>query len=247
VGRDFRPLRKDGGKELMRPELPRFALRGSASNRSPLPLPGNATGLLNFDVESIELNSLGTVHIFPKASVADGTVVWNDRGYPESKPWPEVDLVIHESDKAAVRQILAELRLAEVPTLSAKLQVLRRFFQEFEYTRYNSIQAPRVGAMRGSSAISVFLTKARRGHCEYFATAACLLLREAGIPSRYVIGYAVCELDSKRGEWVIRGLHGHAWTRVWDEDAGLWLDFDPTPASWLKAETGNRHSTPLVL
>ena len=31
---------------------------------------------------------------------------------------------------------------------------------------------------------------------------------------------------------VIRGTHGHAWCRVWDQDAGLWLDFDPTPPDW---------------
>jgi hypothetical protein len=236
-GKDFRPLRAKGGKELLRPALPRFALRGSASNRSPLPLPGNAAGLLNFDVESIEYNSLGTVHIFPKATVADGTVVWNDPGNPESRPWPEIDLGIDEKERATLRQIVAELRLAEVPTLTAKLQVLHRFFQDFEYTRYNSIQAPRGRAGKGATAISIFLTKARRGHCEYFATAACLLLREAGIPSRYAIGYSVSEFNAKRGEWVIRGIHGHAWTRVWDASAGLWLDFDPTPASWLAAET----------
>ena len=241
-GKDFRPLRAKGGKELLRPELPRFALRGSASNRSPLPLPGNAASLLNFDVESIEYNSLGTVHIFPKATVADGTVVWNDHGNPEARPWPEADLGIDERERAALRQIVAELRLAEAPTLAAKVEVLRRFFQNFEYTRYNSIQAPQGRAGKGETAISIFLTKARRGHCEYFATAACLLLREAGIPTRYAIGFAVCEFDGKRGEWVVRGLHGHAWTRVWDESTGLWLDFDPTPASWLKAETGEGSS-----
>ena len=241
-GKLFLPLRDGGGKELLRPELPRFAIRGAASNKSPLPLPGTAAGLLDFDVESIERNSLGTVLLYPKASVVAGTVVWNDQANSELPPWPEVDLGIHDSEKAALRQVLAELRLDEVATLSGKLQVLRRFFQAFEYTRYNTIKAPRIGAKKGTSAIGEFLTAARRGHCEYFATAACLLLRQAGIPSRYAIGYAVCELDAKRGEWVIRGLHGHAWTRVWDQAAGHWLDFDPTPASWLAAETGDGSS-----
>ena len=94
-----------------------------------------------------------------------------------------------------------------------------------------------INFVNGPSAISVFLTKARRGHCEYFATAAALLLREAGIPTRYAVGHAVMEHDVKRNEWVVRGLHGHAWTRVWDDASKLWIDFDPTPPDWLAAET----------
>jgi hypothetical protein len=242
VGKFFHRLPKQGGLELLHHDSPRFSLRGEVSNRSSLPVPGNAVGLLDFDVEAFDSNLLGTVRIFPKATVVDGTVVWNDRSTHESPPWPEVDMGIDKNDLAAVRQVVAGLRLDEVPTLSGKLQVIRRFFQDFEYTRYNSIKDPRVGALRGSSAISVFLTKVRRGHCEYFATAACLLLREAGIPSRYAIGYVVSEKNAKRGEWVIRGLHGHAWTRVWDQDAGIWRDFDPTPASWLAAEAGDGRS-----
>lgn len=241
-GKVFLPLRDKGGAELVRPGLPRFAIRGSASNKTPLPLPGTAASLLDFDVESIERNSVGTVLLYPKASVVDGTVAWNDRGNPELPPWPEADLGVHDSEKQALRRILTELRLAEIPTLGGKLEVLQRFFQGFEYTRYNTIKTPRPGQLRGATAIGLFLTDARRGHCEYFATAACLLLREAGIPTRYAIGYAVCELDGKRGEWVVRGLHGHAWTRVWDASSGLWLDFDPTPSSWLAAESGGGSS-----
>ncbi len=241
-GKSFLPLRDKGGAELLRPELPRFRIRGGASNKSPLPLPGNAVGLLDFEVESIERNSLGSVLLFPKASVVDGTVVWNDRGNPEMPAWPEADLGTHKNERAALQQILAELKLREEPTLSGKLRILSQFFQGFEYTRYNTIKPPRIGGENTKTAIGLFLTESRRGHCEYFATAACLLLREAGIPSRYAIGYAVCELDGKRGEWVVRGLHGHAWTRVWDQEAGLWLDFDPTPGSWLATETGGGRS-----
>ncbi|MBT8330725.1 MAG: transglutaminase-like domain-containing protein, partial [Deltaproteobacteria bacterium] len=39
--------------------------------------------------------------------------------------------------------------------------------------------------------IENFLTRSRSGHCEYFATATVLLLRQAGIPARYARGYSV--------------------------------------------------------
>ncbi|MCX6877953.1 MAG: transglutaminase domain-containing protein [Verrucomicrobia bacterium] len=231
------PLRAEAGLRTLRPALPRFKLRGAAVANSPLPLPGNAASLRDFEVDSFECNSLGTVRVFPKQAILDGVVTWNDEATPETPPWREVDLDVPANESAALDAVLTELRLARQPTLAAKLEVLRRFFLEFDYTRYNSIKPPAIGPVPGPSAITTFLTTVRRGHCEYFATAAALLLREAGIPTRYAIGYTLMELDAKRGEWVIRGLHGHAWTRVWDASAGVWIDFDPTPPGWLGLET----------
>jgi hypothetical protein len=78
------------------------------------------------------------------------------------------------------------------------------------------------------------LLNTRKGHCEYFATAATLLLREAGIPSRYAVGYAVHEASGQK--FMVRQRDAHAWCLVWDPAANAWTDFDPTPASWIQAE-----------
>ncbi|MCF7734000.1 MAG: transglutaminase domain-containing protein [Akkermansiaceae bacterium] len=238
-GRGFYRLRPVPIEELIRPGMPRFTLRGTVANERPMPLPGTAATLSGFDVESFESNSLGSVIIFPKGSVAEGSVIWQDAGNRDSPPWPQSDLWLDDTERDALREVLAGLHLDQAPTLQAKLLLLQRFFSGFEYSLYNTIEAPRVGAVRGDSAITQFLKKERHGHCEYFATAACLLLREAEIPSRYAIGFVVAEHDGGRGEWVIRGLHAHAWTRVWDEQTGVWIDFDPTPPSWLAAESGS--------
>ncbi|MBM3821505.1 MAG: DUF4129 domain-containing protein [Verrucomicrobia bacterium] len=78
-----------------------------------------------------------------------------------------------------------------------------------------------------------FLTQTRSGHCEYFATAAALVLRELGIPARYISGYSMQE---KRGEeWLVRGRHAHAWTLAWVD--GVWREIDLTPASWVEMES----------
>ena len=74
--------------------------------------------------------------------------------------------------------------------LSEKIARLRIFFlHEFEYARYLSIHpANRFSPYRHSgNAISRFLLEGRRGHCEYFASATTLLLREAGVPARYSV------------------------------------------------------------
>ena len=43
----------------------------------------------------------------------------------------------------------------------------------------------------GQDFVSYFLKKNRRGYCAHFASAATLLLRNCGIPARYVEGYAI--------------------------------------------------------
>ena len=64
------------------------------------------------------------------------------------------------------------------------------------------------------------------------------------MPTRYSVGFTVAEKDPKRPEYIIRGTHAHAWSRVWDEAQNKWVDFDPTPPSWLAQEIGNNTSSP---
>ena len=239
--RDLQNIGTDEDPEyLMRAEkptnsaaLPSFNLRGAANTGQPLPVPGDASILRDFDLDGIDINPLGTVRVFPKKSIISGSVSWNDSATPDADPWEEYDLEIPEQEQEVIDEIVSELKLDEFPTTGAKIARLQQwFFSEFEYTRYLSISAPRGG---GPSAVGIFLTKGKRGHCEYFATAATLLLRGAGVPARYTVGFAVMERDFKRNEYVIRGTHGHAWCRAWD--GTRWIDFDATPPGWLGAET----------
>ena len=177
------------------------------------------------------------MRIFPKRSIVDGTVSWRDNAVPEASPWPEHDLEINTLERDTVNTIVSELGLRDLPNTAAKIARIRAWFMdEFTYTRYLTIGRARFGK---PTAISLFLTTSKRGHCEYFASAAALLLRAADVPTRYCVGYAVMERDLKRDEFVIRGIHGHAWTRVWDDEKGVWFDFDPTPPNWLAYETGD--------
>jgi hypothetical protein len=86
-------------------------------------------------------------------------------------------------------------------------------------------------------ALEDFLLSARTGHCEYFATATTLLLRAAGIPARYAVGYSVQEWSRLEGAYVARARHAHAWTRAWVD--GRWIDVDTTPPAWVEEERGS--------
>jgi hypothetical protein len=227
------------------PSLPRYRLRGAAAAKTPLPLPGDVSGLRDFELDGVERNSLGTVRVFPKHSVIDGTVFWKGGTNPEIPPLtgndhakPE-DLRIPFSEDlgdpehSAIHTAVQNLHLAQAPTLAAKLDLIRRWFAaEFRYTLNLTIWEDPRAKLGEPTVLARFLTEVRAGHCEYFATAATLMLRDAGIPTRYAKGYAVIERDFKRGEFVLRGTHGHAWCRVWDKDTATWIDFDPTPPNW---------------
>jgi hypothetical protein len=65
-------------------------------------------------------------------------------------------------------------------------------------------------------------------------------LRKLGIPARYATGYVVNE--SSGSGYVVRLRDAHAWTLVWDAEQELWVDFDTTPASWIKEEAKNQSS-----
>jgi len=64
---------------------------------------------------------------------------------------------------------------------------------------------------------------ARSGVCQDFAHVTLGVLREAGIPARYVSGYLHPQEDPVIGEEVVG--ESHAWIEWWD---GSWIGFDPT-------------------
>ena len=73
-----------------------------------------------------------------------------------------------------------------------------------------------------------FLTQSRRGYCVHFATSTVLLLRSAGIPARYVTGYAV---DGEAGTWIeVTEDDAHAWVEYYTDGVG-WRPLDPTPGA----------------
>ncbi len=76
-----------------------------------------------------------------------------------------------------------------------------------------------------------FLTKTKAGHCELFASGMALLLREKGIPSRYVTGF-ICEERHPSGKYYISRLgSAHAWLEAYDRDLKKWVMLEPTPPS----------------
>lgn len=69
--------------------------------------------------------------------------------------------------------------------------------------------------------------KHRRGYCQHFASAFCLMLRYFGIPARIAVGFAGGDWDERERVYVVRRKHAHSWVEVHFDLVG-WVPYDPT-------------------
>ncbi len=82
-----------------------------------------------------------------------------------------------------------------------------------------------------------FLINSKQGICTNFATAFVILSRLNDIPARFVVGYALGEVDRYSPESdgtgeierrLVREGHKHAWAEIYLKDIG-WIPFEATP------------------
>ena len=79
--------------------------------------------------------------------------------------------------------------------------------------------------------VEYFLTESKRGYCTYYATAAAMLLRSIGIPTRYVEGLYISPEELAAGipgEVTVPDHDAHAWIEVYDRRYGF-VTFETTP------------------
>ncbi|UCE47040.1 MAG: transglutaminase domain-containing protein, partial [Phycisphaerales bacterium] len=73
-----------------------------------------------------------------------------------------------------------------------------------------------------------FLLEESTGYCEYFASGAAILLRLAGVPTRYVTGFLVTERDPEGKSWVAQNMDAHAWVEAWNQERNRWTIVEAT-------------------
>ncbi len=202
--------------------------------RSVLPLPPGSSLLDQLPAYVLQKNSVGAVR-----ADGPGLVIFNAHyglgAQIDSPPDTNQDLEVAEMEKPALDEIIAGLHL-EGASRDDKLEAVSRFFGNgFTYSLW---QEPSAQKSTNNTAIGRFLLNTRSGHCEYFATATVLLLRELGIPARYTVGYAVHEQSGNK--FVVRQSDAHAWCRVWNDRTKIWDDLDTTPGVWFETERHQR-------
>ena len=200
--------------------------------QGPLPLPAGSSQLDNLLALKLEKYSAGMV-----VATGPGLAIFDVRSGPgatiDSNPSTNEDCDVYLKEIPALEQVLSELQLTnQSQSLERILQKINGFFQsKFTYSTWQERDRFR---KTEETPVGRFLLRTRSGHCEYFATATVLLLRQLQIPARYAVGYAVHESSGRK--YVVRQRDAHAWCLVWNEEKKLWQDFDTTPASWVEAE-----------
>lgn len=122
---------------------------------------------------------------------------------------------------------LAEEVTAGADTRVEKVEAVEQYLlQNYEYT----LDQPLSERVRDGELdpIEGFLFDTKAGHCEYFASAMALMLREVGVPTRNVNGFYGAHYNPIGEFYVVRQADAHSWVEVYFEDLG-WVTFDPTP------------------
>lgn len=192
-----------------------------------LPAPRGTRVVASGAIAELQKNRFGTL----MAEAPPGELRYTvESAYPLATEPPPVagDVEVPTQYQALLRQALAETGAADLPPADRAARIQRWFLDNFSYSL---VQGPGVG---WRTPLADFLTRTRRGHCEYFATASTLMLRAAGIPARYAVGYAVDEYSALEDAYVVRARHAHAWTLAWIN--GAWVTIDATPAGWFDLE-----------
>jgi hypothetical protein len=199
-----------------------------------LPLPEGSARLENLPAYILERNACGAV-----LAQGPGLVAYDALYAPgstiDAPPDAEEDLAVPSLDAPALDRVVSDLRLKGKTRRQAIETLTVLFLTNFTYSVWSERRDPH---QTNETALTRFLLKTRTGHCEYFATAGVLLLRQLGIPARYAVGYAVHE-GKPGGRYVVRQRDAHAWCLVWSEAARVWQTFDPTPPSWVAKENHN--------
>jgi transglutaminase-like putative cysteine protease len=192
-----------------------------ADGRGVLPLPIGATRIRGLAAERAERNRLGTVRVGGAAP----TIFYRAEGGGDLPGPGDGDLGVPALLAPVLRQVDAELGLSRLPP-GQRIAALTRFFEGYRYT----LDA---GGESGRS-LAQFLTVDRAGHCEYFASATTLLLRQSGVPARYAVGFLAHDYSPLERALLVRARDAHAWSMAYVD--GRWQVADTTPASWPELE-----------
>jgi len=229
--REFRPVASSGEGaywRLAQGRSPHFLTvsRYTSAGSTPLALPSRPLSLRNLPPSLVETNLMAAARLEEAPNLVSYTVEYGEGvgfdGAPESDDTNLVHLV--GTDRVVIEEMGQRLGLPG-QTPSQAVATVREFFaRDFEYSLWQSSHPHSTNA----TPLAMFLRETRKGHCEFFATATALLLRTAGVPTRYAVGFSPTK---RRGnEFLARGRDAHAWCLAHVD--GQWIVVDTTPGTW---------------
>lgn len=146
----------------------------------------------------------------------------DDETYARTTQLPDT---LPERVKSLAHQLVEK---EESPYEAAK--AIERYLNDSTYLSYETDNVPYVG--KHEDFVDQFLFETQRGYCDHFSTSMVVMLREVGIPARWVKGFAPGTVERNAAGQVvtvIRARDAHAWVEAYLPGLGWWA-FEPTPS-----------------
>jgi len=139
-------------------------------------------------------------------------------------------------------KVLSEGITQGATTTYEKVKAIINYLSDYHYSL--AVDLPE----EGTDNVENFLFTTKEGYCLHFASAAAVMLRSVGVPTRLAIGYLPGEPAKIPFQFIVRDKYYHAWTQVYFPGYG-WVDVDATPAnpSNLVSKSSLWESTPSVV
>lgn len=188
-----------------------------------IPVPYGATRISNVNAIEIQYSPYGAVSM----ELKPGWVKYDvsaSTGIIADAPPDKDDLEIPEIYNKDLNGLVTRLGLRGLEPAEIVRKLEQYFAENFTYSLTQKQRYPR------GKYLTKFLFETKTGHCEFFATATALLLRAAGIPSRYTVGYSVQEYSQLEDQYIARARDAHSWVQAYVN--GKWQIVDTTPAVW---------------
>ncbi len=162
-------------------------------------------------VESFKATSLEAVLSVEKLRASEST-------YPA---WTARYLTLPETTPERVLSLARELTANATTSFDRALAIETYLRTTYPYTLEISVPPP------GRDVADYFLFDLKKGYCDYYATAMVVLARAAGLPARFVIGYASGSYDSANAQYIVTEANAHSWVEIFFPGIG-WVEFEPT-------------------
>jgi transglutaminase-like putative cysteine protease len=188
-----------------------------------IPLPQGITNIRDSNAIEINRNHYGAVRMEAREGWVRYRALYQP-GKIDDPPPNNRDLAIAETYRPDFQRLAREWDLHGKQPREILQTVKHNFAENFRYSLTRRNRYPRGKYLHN------FLFNNRQGHCEFFATSTVLLLRAAGIPARYAVGYVVDEYSRLESRYIVRARDAHSWALAFVD--GSWQVVDTTPSVW---------------
>lgn len=183
-------------------------------------------GTLSLDIPLSELAPMQGETMRFKGSVNDGHMKdYTVEGYGVSEgPSQSIYLELPNQYGGEVKRITDEITKGAKSDAEKATRIQNYLLSHFQYAL--AVEVP----PEDKDFVTYFLTEAKQGYCVYFASAATVMNRLAGIPARYVEGFVTFDTYQRGRDQVITGERAHAWAEVYYDKQWHTLETTPTYA-----------------